>query len=128
MNKRRLLATGTAELQTSQRAACIFADIDIGIAQLEQLTVPDEGAADPQKISLASYSNTCPTYIVTDGFSSSRTASSYNCHDCFLELAPGEVPGLENRMLVDAESTVDVDTVLSRRGLSGQSGESRDAE
>lgn len=45
MNKRRLLAGAPSELQTSQRACCIGADIDEGIAQLKELIVPDEGAA-----------------------------------------------------------------------------------
>jgi hypothetical protein len=61
------------------------------------------------------------TYIVTDGFNSSRTTSSYSCQDCFRDLEPGEVAGLENRMLVDAESPVDVDTALWRRGESSHS-------
>jgi hypothetical protein len=53
------------------------------------------------------------TNIVICGFSSRRITSSYNCHDCFLE--PGEVAGLWKRILVEADDTVEVETVLSRR-------------
>lgn len=55
------------------------------------------------------------TYTVTEGFSSSRTTSSYSSHDCFRELDPGEVSGLWKRMLVEADDTVELETVLSRR-------------
>lgn len=59
--------------------------------------------------------------MVTDGFNSSRTTSSYSCQDCLRDREPGEVAGLEKRMLVDAESPVDVDTALWRRGESSHS-------
>lgn len=55
------------------------------------------------------------TYTVIEGFNSSRTTSSYNCHDCLRELAPGEVEGVGNSILVEADDTVEVETVLSRR-------------
>jgi hypothetical protein len=50
-----------------------------------------------------------------EGFSSSRTTSSYNCHDCLRELEPGEVDGVWNSILVEADDTVEVESVLSRR-------------
>jgi hypothetical protein len=55
------------------------------------------------------------TDTVMEGFNSSRTTSSYNCHDCLRELGPGEVEGVGNSILVEADDTVDVETVLSRR-------------
>lgn len=53
--------------------------------------------------------------MVMEGFSSSRTTSSWSCHDCFRELDPDEVTGLWKRILVDAEDTVEEDTELCRR-------------
>ena len=53
--------------------------------------------------------------MVIEGLSSRRTTSSKSCHDCFRELVPGEVAGLWKRMLVEADDTVEVETVLSRR-------------
>lgn len=50
-----------------------------------------------------------------EGFSSNRTTSSYNCHDCLRELEPGEVDGVWNSILVEADDTVEVESVLSRR-------------
>lgn len=112
MNEWRLLSQPSPKFQTSQRPRTVFANIDIRISQFEQLSILHKR---PAIVSLVSPPTSGPTYVVIDGVSSSRTTSSYNCHDCFRELGPGEGAGLWKRMLVEADDTVEVEKVLSRR-------------
>jgi len=50
-----------------------------------------------------------------EGFNSSRTTSSYDCHDCLREFDPEEVEGVWKSILVEVDDTVEVEMMLSRR-------------
>lgn len=111
MYERRLLSQSSPKFQTTQRPRTVLADIDMRISQFEQLSVLHER---PANVSFEHPPHTRTTYAFTEGVNSSRTTSSYNCHDCFRELDP-EGAGLWKKMLVEADDTVEVEKVLSRR-------------
>lgn len=124
-----LLPNTSPELEAFQCAGVVFAQVDVCIAELEELAVLDEMTAfnsvcrpDPDQI-------WARTYTVIEGFRFSRTTSSYSCHDCFCdcEVDPEDIDVDEEevfgkRMLVEADDTVDVlsrrDELLAHSGVS----------
>jgi hypothetical protein len=122
-----LLPDTSPELEAFQCAGVVLAQVDVCIAELEELAVLDEMTAFIHSVADQTRPDMARTYTVIEGFRLSRTTSSYSCHCCFCdcEVDPDDVDEEEEfgkRMLVEADDTVDVlsrrDELLAHSGVS----------